>query len=137
MQHFNQLLQSKFDEMALTGKLFRVAMTGQEVWQLYLASFSTENNPKFRDPASSSKNCTNCNNFIRRYGNIVAIDANYNIVTMFDVEGADEEYKDTALVLSNAIKRSKITDVFFETFEELKSLPYESCSKTNDRASST
>ena len=34
-------------------------------------------------------------------------------------------------VISDTIKSSKITEVFFETFNELNSLPYESCSKSN------
>lgn len=131
MKEFNKKIQAKFAEMSKTGKLFRVALTGQEIWGLYLNSFSKENNPVFRAPDSTSKNCNHCNNFIRRYANIVALDENNNIVTMFDVD-ADSEYQDTVKVLSAAIKDSKIVDVFFETFNELNSLPYESCKKTND-----
>lgn len=130
MKAFQKLVQTKFGEMSATGKLFRVALTGQEIWDLYLSSFG--NDPIFRDPASSVHNCNHCKNFIRRYGNIVSIDEGYNITTMFDVD-ADEEFANTAKVLSAAIKASKITEVFFETLKELTSLPYESCSKHNDK----
>jgi len=130
MKDFTKKIQAKFAEMSTSGKLFRVELTGQQIWDLYLASFSQENNPVFRDPASSTKNCNHCNNFIRRYGNIVSLDENYNIVTMFDVD-ANEEYKNTSMVLSKAVKSSKITEVFFETFNELNSLPYESCTKSS------
>ncbi len=130
MIEFNKKIQAKFAEMCKTGKLFRVELTGQQIWELYINSFSKENNPKFRDPNSTVKNCNHCNNFVRRYGNIVAIDENYSIITMFDVE-TDEEYSNTVKVLSNAIKTSKIAEVFFETFDELNSLPYESCNKSN------
>lgn len=130
MKAFQKLVQTKFGQMSATGKLFRVALTGQEIWDLYLSSFG--NDPIFRDPASSIHNCNHCKNFIRRYGNIVSIDESYNITTMFDVE-ADEEFANTAKVLSAAIKASKITEVFFETLKELTSLPYESCSKHNDK----
>lgn len=130
MKEFNKKIQEKFDSMSKTGKLFRVELSGQQIWDLYLISFTKEHDPIFRDPASSTHNCNHCNNFIRRYGNIVSLDENYNIVTMFDVV-ADEEYSDTARILSAAIKKSKIAEVFFETFAELNSLPYESCSKTN------
>lgn len=130
MKEFNKKIQEKFDSMSKTGKLFRVELSGQQIWDLYLSSFTKEHDPIFRDPASSTHNCNHCNNFIRRYGNIVSLDENYNIVTMFDVV-ADEEYSDTARILSAAIKESKIAEVFFETFAELNSLPYESCSKTN------
>jgi len=131
MKEFNKKIQDQFNQMSKTGKLFRVALTGQQIWDLYLSSFPKEQNPIFRDPNSSSKNCNHCNNFIRRYGNIVSLDENYNIMTIFDVE-TDEEYANTVLVLSESIKASKIGEVFFETFNELNSLPYESCTKTNN-----
>ncbi len=129
---FNQQVQEKFDEMCKTGKLFRVALTGEDVWKLYLEGFSEENDPIFRDPNSTTHNCNHCHNFIRRYGNIVAIDKDYKLITMFDVEG-NEEFDETAKWMSDKIKASKITEVFFETFNELNSLPYESCSKKNEK----
>jgi hypothetical protein len=131
MKEFNKKVQQQFSEMTKSGKLFRVELSGQEIWDLYLNSFSKEDNPIFRDPNSTSHNCNHCNNFIRRYGNIVSVDENYNVITMFDFE-TDDEFKNTAKVLSKSIKNSKITEVFFETFNELKSLPYESCSKSNE-----
>ena len=132
MKEFNKKVQTKFGEMSATGKLFRVALTGQEIWDLYLSSFSKENDPVFRDPQSTVHNCNHCKNFIRRYGNIVSLDQNYGIITMFDIE-ADEEFANTAKVLAVAIKASKITEVFFETLKELTSLPYESCSKHSEQ----
>lgn len=134
MKKFNLALQGQFDRMSATGKLFRVKLTGQEIWDLYLASFSKENNPKFRDPNSSQKNCNHCKNFIRRYGNIVAVDESYRITTIFNIDRDEhEEYANTVLVLSKAICNSPIVDVFFETFNSLNSLPYESCKKSNDK----
>lgn len=132
MQKLNQKIQKQFAKMCATGKLFRVQLSGESIWKLYLKSFNEEDNPVFRDPSSTSKNCNNCNNFIRRYGNIVAIDVDndFAISTIFDVK-CDEEYAKTVKALSKAIKGSKITEVFFETFNELNSLPYESCSKSN------
>ena len=72
MENFNKLIQAQFDKMCKTGKLFRSKVTGQEVWDKYIESF--EDDPIFRDPESSSHNCNLCKNFIRRYGNIIAID---------------------------------------------------------------
>lgn len=130
MIEFNKKLQDKFAEMSKTGKLFRVELSGQQIWELYIGSFPKEHNPIFRDPNSTQKNCNHCNNFIRRYGNIVSINSDHGIDTIFDVI-ADSEYENTVKVLSAAIKASKVTEVFFETFNELNSLPYESCSKSN------
>lgn len=132
MEQLTKQLQAQFDKMCASGKLFRVALSGQEVWDLYINSFSEEDNPIFRDPNSSSKNCNHCKNFIRRYGNIVSVDENYNIVSMFDIT-TTTEYKDVVKILSKAITKSKITEVFFETFAELNSLPYESCTKQSTK----
>jgi hypothetical protein len=130
MKEFNKKIQAKFALMQKTGKLFRVALTGDQIWELYLNSFPAEQNPIFRDPNSTTKNCNHCKNFIRRYGNIVAVDENYAITTMFDVDGG-AEYQNTVEALTAALKGAKIGEVFFETFNELNSLPYESCTKTS------
>ncbi len=128
MEKFNKKINLQFEKMCQTGKLFRVSMTGQEVFDLYLKSF--EDDPMFRDPESSTHNCNLCKNFIRRYGNVVSVDANYKIMSMFDID-AEEEFVPVVKALSKAIKKSQITEVFFETFEELNKLPYEKCTKNN------
>lgn len=127
---FNQQIQTKFAEMCKTGKLFRSALTGNDLWEIYVKSFDKIHDPIFRDPSSSTHNCNHCKNFIRRYGNVVAIDADNNISTIFDVT-CDEEYQKTALILTAALKSSKVAEVFFETFDELNKLPYETCKKSN------
>lgn len=132
MVEFNKLIQSQFKKLCESGKLFRSSLTGQQVWDLYLKSFPKEHNPIFRDPNSTMHNCNHCNNFIRRYGNIVAIDEDFNVMTLFDVE-AGEEYSAVAKALDSKLKSAPIADVFFETFKELNFLPYEKCSKNNER----
>lgn len=129
MEELREQLQQQFDKMCATGKLFRSSVTGQQVWDKYLQGFTDVEDPVFRDPESSSHNCNNCKNFVRRYGNIVALDKDLNIMTIFDVE-AGEEYTETIKGLSELLKTSSIVNVFFETFTELNSLPYESCSKS-------
>ncbi len=131
MKKLTEKIQKKFDDLCKSGKLFRVALSGQEVWDLYLKGFTKENDPVFRDPESTSHNCNHCKNFIRRYGNIVAVIDN-RIVTMFDIV-CDEEYQDSMNLMANTIRESKIADVFFETFNELYSLPYEACTKNSTK----
>lgn len=130
MEKLNKLIQAQFDKMCQTGKLFRSKVSGQQLWELYISSFG--NDPVFRDPESSVHNCNLCNNFIRRYGNIVAVDEEFNIMSMFDIEAPDE-FKASMKAMSDALKSSYIGEVFFETFIELNSLPYESCTKKNDK----
>lgn len=130
MKEFTKLIQIQFDKMAETGKLFRSSLSGQQIWEMYIKAFLPEHDPVFRDPSSTTHNCNLCKNFIRRYGNVVAIDENFDIVTMFDVE-APEVFSAVASKLSTALKNSSISEVFFETFDELNSLPYEKCNKNN------
>lgn len=130
MTEFTKLLQAQFNTMCETGKLFRSNLTGQEVWDLYINGFEKHHNPIFRDPNSSLNNCNLCKNTIRRYGNIVAIDSDYNIITIFDVD-ADDEFKSSCTKISKALKESKISEVFFETYNELYKLSYEQCNKNN------
>jgi len=130
MKELTKKLQEQFNKMINSGKLFRVKLSGSEIWDLYLKSFSKENDPIFRDPNSSVHNCNHCNNFIRRYGNIVSINEDYEIETIFDIE-SDDEYKDSMGAVSRTIKNSEVSEVFFETFNSLNKLPYESCSKNN------
>jgi hypothetical protein len=130
MIQLTKMIQSQFNRMCATGKLFRSSLTGQQVWDLYINGFEKKYNPIFRDPESSTHNCNLCKNFIRRYGNIVAIDENYNVVSIFDVD-APGEFMSVAKSISNVLKNAAISEVFFETFNELNSLPYESCNKNN------
>lgn len=132
MKEFNKKLQEQFSKMQATGKLFRVALTGHQVWDLYINSFADVYNPVFRDPNSSEHNCNHCKNFIRRYGNIVSINDKYDIETIFNVVTSDE-YLQVTEVLTKAITASKVTEVFFETFNELNSLPYEACKKSQEK----
>jgi len=128
MKEFNSKLQEQLNKMAKTGKLFRSSLSGQEIWEKYITSF--ENDPIFRDPASSEHNCNLCKNFLRRYGNIVSVDEQNNIMTLFDFE-IEGEFENVSKSLSKEIKKHKISNVFFETFAELNSLNYEKCSKSN------
>jgi len=133
MKTFIKDIKQQFDLMCKTGKLFRVDISGQTIWNTYITSFSNSENPKFRDPDSSTHNCNNCKNFIRRYGNIVAIDDNGELITLFGGNNTEVQYMNAANVLNDLIKSSTIANVFFETYDELNSLPYESCNKTQSK----
>lgn len=128
MTQLTTAIQNQFDAMSKTYKLFRASISGSDLWDIYLKSFVQES--KFRDPNTSVHNCNHCKNFIRRYGNIVAVDKNQQLVTMFDIT-TDEEYTPVVNAFSLAIKNSTISEVFFETYEELNKMNYEKSNKNN------
>lgn len=129
---FNTKMKTQFDVMQ-KHKLFRLKTTGQEIWDAYLGGFKPGQNPIFRDPASSEANANNDKNFIRRYGNIVAITDTYEIISMFDIDVVGTKYEDTIKGLQKLVASSEVGEVFFETFDELNSLPYEKITKTKEK----
>jgi len=133
MKELVLLLQQQFDIMCQTGKLFRSSVSGHQVWNTYLDSFRPEDNPIFRDPNSSSHNCNLCNNFIRRYGNIVSITDDGYIKSIFSnlpFSPDIAEYHYSITNCATLLESAPIANVFFETYDELHSLPYEKCNKS-------
>ena len=121
MKELREKIQKRFDEMCATGKLFRSSVTGAELWEQYISGF--ENDPVFRDPNSSEHNCNLCKHFICRYGNIIAFDEDYNIMTIWDVD-CDEEYKNSLKQMSDLIKLGFTANIFIETLDSLKKTNY-------------
>ena len=72
-------IENQFQELVKTGKLFRVNISGKELWDLYLNSF--EEHPIWR--VNSVHNCDNDRHFFERYANVITIKDN-KIVSMFD-----------------------------------------------------
>jgi len=121
MKEIQEQMQIQFAKMYATGKLFVSGVNGSELWDIYLDKMNT--NSKWRDPESSVYNCNTCNAFFRRYANIVALNEDLEIMTIFDIVG-DEEHKTAFEVLSSTIKAHNIIDVFCESRRELEDLKY-------------
>lgn len=133
-KEFSALVHSQFKTMCEnTNILFVSEVNGYQLWDLYINSFKAEHNRVFRDPESSYHNGNLDKNFIRRYGNVVALDSSYNIITMWDVNIPEDcEYYSSIVAMKNALKSAKIVDVFLETYDELNSLPYEKTNKKQE-----
>ena len=131
-REFNRQIQNQFDQMQQY-KLFRLNCSGQQIWDTYLAGFTREEDPVFRDPQSSTHTCNNDKNFIRRYGNMVAIDNDYNLMTLFDVDVTGSIYENTIKNLRKFLQSYSVSEVFFETYNELNSLPYEKITRYQNK----
>ncbi len=126
-KEFAGLIISQFADMAATGKLFVSSVSGDTLWDLYLNSFAPEDNKPFRDPNSTVNNCNRDKHFIRTYGNIVTVDNNNNIITMFDIyedELEDSEYYSSCIVMRDALKMAPIASVFAIHYNDLVKQPY-------------
>ena len=127
---FNQKIKQQFALMCEQPVLFRSKVTGDKLWDLYISNFASGDDPVFRDPNSTSHTCNNDKNFIRRYGNIVAI-IDGEIVTMFDSDHSGTIYNNNAVVIRQHLKSIPIEDVFVESYDILnRLLNYESTNKT-------
>ena len=78
-QQLNLLIQKQFELLTKQGGLFKVEITGKNLWNIYLNSF--DEHPIWR--VNSMHDCNNDRHFFERYANIVAIIDN-KIVSMFD-----------------------------------------------------
>ena len=125
-KEFNSKIQAQFVEMCKTGKLFEVKPKNDvDLVQLYLDSFSPGDDPVYRDPESTTHNCRNDKNFIKKYGNVVAIIDN-KIVTLWDIEiDKNSPYYNPAKELSKYLKAGIVSNMFVETFDSLNSCNYE------------
>lgn len=131
MKQTTKIMQQQFDKMCQTENLYVSSVDGNKIWETYIKSF--ENDPVFRDPNSSTHNCNLCNNFLRRYGNIIAVDKNNKIMTMFDdLEDIENDMVPVFNSLSKLLRKSSISNIFVETFDELKNLPYEKTTKNQE-----
>ena len=132
MRKFQKELKASFNKMQKTNKLFQIDVDRNEVWDLYLSSFSPEDNVVFRDPTSSKYSCKECSKFILRYSNIVAIDDSYNTFNVFTnvkLENIEPEYHNVVKELDKFLSNKKIIDVFAESYEHLNAANYSKVNK--------
>lgn len=130
MKELTKLLQNKFNEMCATGVLFRSTVNGEDLWSLWMKGFGED--PIFRSTESSVHNCNYCHSFFRQYGNIISLDSNLNIVSIWDDWNiVPQEYKESARLVSEKLKSSSIRDIFVETYSYLDNprTPFESSPK--------
>ena len=75
--------------------LFVVNVDNYKLWATYLDSFPAEENPVFRERRVYDCNC--CKHFFKNIGNVVAIDKNNQLVSVWDIETGDAVFSISAL----------------------------------------
>ena len=136
MEVLTKVLQKQFDKMCSTGRLFRVNVEGELIWTAYMYGFGED--PVYRDPNSSVHNCNYCHGFIRRYGNLVAIDPKtYQVISLFDIDPSEvpDEYKKSVEAMAKEIhsEKAEVKEIFVETYRYLSDpkTPYDPDCKDN------
>ena len=114
MLQLTTTLNTHFKEMCDSAvALYRVNVSSEEMWNAYMKGFGKD--PIFRDPESSEHNCNCCRHFIHHYGNIVAINDDYSITSIWDIDNVPEEYKQSVSNLKELIHSADILNVFVVT----------------------
>lgn len=100
-------VQKKFKEISATNQLFFVQVDRDKIWQTYLDAIPED--------LRQSNNCNCCKSFLRQYGGIVGIKDN-KMITLWDFEVEDPEYKDSVKALKAYISSLPIGGIFLNTF---------------------
>lgn len=110
-QKFSNHVHTQYQTMVTHDKeLFEVAVTGDELWAAYLASFPEGTNLIFRE--RTEHDCSCCRNFIKNLGRVVIIQ-NGKISTVW--EGGSElpePYAVVAAAMDQVVRNSLIEGVY-------------------------
>ena len=105
---FAQHINSRLNTLAKQ-ELF-VTLPGDDLWHTYLAAFPEGTNNLYRE--RTEHDCSCCKNFIRQYGNVVAINTNGTVTSIWDVQDAPYPYDVVAKALHEAVINHPITNLF-------------------------
>lgn len=89
--------------------LFTTGIDKDALWNAYLESFPAEYNKVFRE--RREHDCSACRQFIKNFGGVVAIKDN-KIVSMWDVELDDAEYKPSIEAMRALVKSQAVSDIY-------------------------
>lgn len=111
-QEFREAVQRQVDSLLRQEILYITNADKDKLYQLYLESFPAGTNNIFVE--RTEHDCSACKQFIRAFGNVVAIVDN-KLVSVWDVVGLDSTYAPVAAALSSYVKSMPILDQFMYT----------------------
>ena len=106
---FQKQFKANFEKLAKDNLLYRTDVQGDELWEVYLSSFPAGTDPIYKERTEHTCNC--CKSFIRHYGNIVYINENYELVSIWEFE-TDFPYNKVVRQLAKKAKSAPIKTVF-------------------------
>jgi hypothetical protein len=109
---FARMVAMSFQRMTKTAQVFVTAVDGDALYQSYLAAFPEGTNPLVKK--QTEHDCSCCKQFIRRAGNVVIVDDNKMLRTVWDDAAAKSPYpyNEVALALRTIVLRSEISDLY-------------------------
>jgi hypothetical protein len=113
MSNFKPFAQAVHERLTDLSKheLF-TTVTGDALWETYLASFPPGTDPIFK--VATTHTCTCCKQFIRGMGNVVAI-IDGKLASIWDIKGLETPYKEVAAAMHQLVVSHPITDLYRPT----------------------
>jgi hypothetical protein len=109
-KQFRNKLNNHFVENMANGvALFAVDVDKEALWNLYLDSFPAGTNEVYRE--RRYYDCSCCRHFVKQFGNVVAINDDYQAISLWDFE-ADDEFVPVVNALSDFMHNHVVSDVF-------------------------
>jgi len=114
---FKNAVANQFKRMCdiikpITGAtLYRADVTKDELWDMYLSSFTPEVNPIYRE--RTIVDCSACRSFIKAVGNIVILNENgENENSIWDITVNEPAFQATANAMATLVKSRPIKNIF-------------------------
>jgi len=107
---FRDRMQAHFSQMTENiTHLFQTDVDPDVMWNLYLDSFPAGTNEIYRKRREFDCSC--CRHFIKQFGNVVAINANNQLVSIWDFDAESTKYQPVINALSAYVKGHSICNV--------------------------
>lgn len=107
---FAQLVNAKFQAMTKQ-QLFVVDLDKHQIYDFYQNAFPEGTNPIYKE--RREHDCQTCKSFIRNIGNLIAINSDGSLTSVWDVP-AENEYKVVAEAMSTLVKSAPIVNLFLK-----------------------
>lgn len=109
---FAKTVATSFQALVKAAQVFVTGVDGDALYQSYLAAFPEGTNPIFRK--QTEHECSCCKQFIRRAGNVVTVNDQGDIRTVWDdaAEKAPHPYDVVAKTLRDTVRARDISDLF-------------------------
>lgn len=104
---FKAEVQAQADKIFKAKEIYRLQVSGEELWDTYLNSFDESVRQEF--------NCSACRHFIKRYGGLATINADLQVFTLWSFVSKDDECKQVVLDMLNLLADKPIAERFIPT----------------------
>lgn len=113
---FGDAVEKQFTKMVNGdngARMFITNIDGDKLWDAYIAAFPEGTNPMYVN--RTEHDCSCCRNFVRNIGNVISINDQGEVLTVWDEvkpDGADDMYVVVANAMAKLVKKAKIKSKF-------------------------